>query len=55
VELIKTRYGMSDLARILQRLGDGESVETALRNTIHGGYASLEAELADYLKKSYGQ
>jgi len=55
VELIRTRYGMSDLARILQRLGEGESVETALRNTIHGGYASLESELADYLKRSYGQ
>ncbi|MBZ5524837.1 MAG: tetratricopeptide repeat protein [Acidobacteriia bacterium] len=55
VECIRARYGMSDIARILQRLGDGESIETALRSTIHGGYASLEAELGDYLKRAYGQ
>jgi hypothetical protein len=55
VEFIRVRYGMSDLARILQRLGDGESIESALRSTIHGGYANLEAELADYLKRTYGQ
>jgi hypothetical protein len=55
VEYIRMRYGMSDLARILQRLGDGESIESALRSTIHGGYANLESELADYLKRTYGQ
>lgn len=55
VECIKVRHGMADLTRILQRLGEGQSVETALRGTIHGGYANLEAELADYLKRAYGQ
>ena len=55
VEYIRGRYGMSDVARILQRLGAGETVESALRNTIHGGYAQLESEIADYLKRSYGQ
>jgi hypothetical protein len=54
VEYIRTNYGMSDLARILSRLGQGESIETALRNTIHGGYAQLESEITDYLRKSYG-
>jgi tetratricopeptide (TPR) repeat protein len=54
VEYIRSIYGMSDLARILVRLGQGESVETALRNTIHGGYAQLENEITDYLKRNYG-
>jgi Tfp pilus assembly protein PilF len=54
VEYIRTTYGMSDLARLLQRLGDGQSVESALRSTIHGGYAELETEITNYLKKNYG-
>jgi hypothetical protein len=36
------------------RLGQGESIEAALRNTIHGGYAQLENEITGYLKKNYG-
>jgi tetratricopeptide (TPR) repeat protein len=53
-EYIRSAYGMSDVARILQRLGGGQSVESALRSTIHGGYAELEREIAAYLKKNYG-
>lgn len=55
VECIRNKYGIGDLSRILQRLGDGESIESALRNTIHSGYAQLEGELAEYLKHNYGQ
>ncbi len=54
-EYIRNRYGMSDLARILERIGQGESVETALHNTIHIGYAQLEVEITNYLKRNYGQ
>ena len=54
VEYISSTYGVSDLARILQRLGEGESIETALRNTIHGGYKELDVELTDYLKRTSG-
>lgn len=54
VEYIRNTYGVSDLARILARLGQGESVEAALRNTIHGGYAQLESEITNYLKKNFG-
>jgi hypothetical protein len=54
VEYIRAIYGMSDVARILARLGQGETIETALRNTIHGGYAQLESEITDHLKKNYG-
>jgi len=52
-ECIRVNYGISDLARILKRLGEGEQIESALRNTIHSGYAQLESELTDYLKKTY--
>lgn len=53
-EYIRNTFGMSDLARILQRLGEGQSIETALRNTVHAGYGELETELTAYLKKNYG-
>jgi tetratricopeptide (TPR) repeat protein len=53
-EYIRTTYGMGDLARILQRLGEGQSIESALRSTVHAGYAELESEIANYLKKNYG-
>src|SRR6478736_239720 len=54
VEYIRATYGLSDLARLLQRLGEGQGVESALRATIHAGYAELEAEITNYLKKNYG-
>ena len=54
VEYIRATYGMSDLARLLQRLGEGQSVESALRSTVHAGYAELETEITNYLKKNYG-
>lgn len=54
VEYLRTTYGMSDLARLLQRLGESQSAESALRSTIHGGYADLETEITSYLKKNYG-
>ncbi|HEV7520102.1 MAG TPA: peptidase MA family metallohydrolase [Candidatus Angelobacter sp.] len=54
VEYIRATYGMSDVARLLQRLGEGQSVESALRSTVHVGYAELEIEITNYLKKNYG-
>lgn len=54
VEYIRATYGMGDLARLLQRLGEGQSVESALRSTVHAGYAELETEITSYLKKIYG-
>jgi tetratricopeptide (TPR) repeat protein len=53
-EYIRTTYGMPSLAQILQRLGQGQPVESALRATVHVGYAELENEITDYLKKNYG-
>jgi tetratricopeptide (TPR) repeat protein len=54
VEYIRATYGMSDVARLLQRMGEGQSVESALRSTVHAGYAQLETEITNYLKKNYG-
>ncbi|MGE5322938.1 MAG: peptidase MA family metallohydrolase [Actinomycetota bacterium] len=54
VEYIASTYGVSDVARILQRLGEGQSIETALRNTIHGGYKELDVQVTEYLKRTYG-
>jgi tetratricopeptide (TPR) repeat protein len=54
-ECIRNKGGIGDLARILQRLGEGERIESALRNTVHSGYAQFEVELAEYLKHQYGQ
>jgi tetratricopeptide (TPR) repeat protein len=54
VEYIRNTYGVGDLARILERLGEGQSIESALRSTIHVGYGELEADITGYLKKNYG-
>ena len=54
-EYIRATYGLGDVARLLQRLGEGQGMELALRSTIHGGYADLEADIAIYLKKNYGE
>ena len=55
VEYISDTYGISDLQRILQRLGKGNSTETALRTTIHTDYGRLRDEVAHYLVTKYGQ
>jgi tetratricopeptide (TPR) repeat protein len=54
VEYIRNTHGITELARILQRLGEGQSIEAAMRGTIRVGYAELEAEMTAYLKKNYG-
>jgi tetratricopeptide (TPR) repeat protein len=54
VEYIRDTYGMSDVQRVLQRIGQGSSTEAALRSTIHAGYGQLEEEIGRYLKKTYG-
>jgi tetratricopeptide (TPR) repeat protein len=54
VEYIRSTYGLSDVARLLQRLGEGQSLESAMRSTLHAGYAELETEITSYLQKNYG-
>lgn len=55
VSYINDSYGMGDIQRILQRLGEGSSTEAALRATIHSDYGQLESDLAKYLSDKYGE
>lgn len=55
IEYIRDTYGMSDVIRILKRIGEGQSTEAALRSTVHSGYAELEQEVGAYLRKAYGE
>jgi len=55
VAYINDSYGMSDIQRILQRIGQGSSTEAALRATIHSDYGQLESDLARYLADKYGE
>lgn len=54
VQYITDTYGMSDVQRILERLGQGSSTEAALRATIHSDYGQLETEVGKYLSDKYG-
>jgi len=54
VEYISETYGMSDVERILDRIGQGSSPEAALRATIHADYGQLEAEVGHFLASKYG-
>ena len=54
VQFINDTYGIGDLGRILQRLGEGQTIEAALRSTIHVGYKELDARITEYLKQNYG-
>ena len=54
VSYIRDRYGMSDVMRILEKLGQGESVESALRSTIHCDYRQLQEETGAALIHQFG-
>lgn len=55
VQYINETYGMSDVERILERIGQGSSAEAALRATIHSDYGQLEAEVGHFLGSKYGE
>ncbi len=50
---ITDAYGMSDVQRVLQRIGEGSSAEAALRATIHSDYGQLQADVGKYLNDKY--
>jgi hypothetical protein len=52
---IQSHYGMSDLIRILEKLGHGESAESALRSTIHSDYRQFQDEIGTELGQQFGQ
>jgi hypothetical protein len=53
-EYIRDVYGMSEIARILERLAQGSSIEAALRATVHSDYRQLRDEMTRTLKEKYG-
>ncbi len=55
VDYIRDTYGISDVVRVLERIGEGSSTETALRNTVHADYGRLEEDIGQYLKRTYGE
>jgi tetratricopeptide (TPR) repeat protein len=55
VEYINETYGMSDVERILERIGQGSSAEAALRATIHSDYGQLVSEVGHFLGAKYGE
>jgi tetratricopeptide (TPR) repeat protein len=54
-EYIRDVYGMSEIARILERLAQGSSIEAALRATVHSDYRQLRDEMTRTLKEKYGE
>lgn len=54
-QYIQSHYGMNDLIRILQRLGNGESAEAALRSTIRSDYRELQDEVGADLARQFGR
>jgi hypothetical protein len=54
-EYIRDTYGMSEIARILERLSRGSSTESALRANIHSDYRQLQDEMTRWLKGKYGE
>lgn len=55
VDYINETYGMSDVERILERIGQGASSEAALRATIHSDYGQLESDVGRFLAGKYGE
>ncbi len=54
VTYINDSYGLSDVQRILERISQGSSTESALRATIHSDYGQFETDLGRYLADRYG-
>jgi Flp pilus assembly protein TadD len=55
VQFVIDTYGVSDIQRLLERLGAGNSTEAALRATIHDDYGQLQGEVGKYLISKYGE
>jgi tetratricopeptide (TPR) repeat protein len=53
VEYIVQAYGMGDMERILNLVGEGSSTEAAIQEVLHLSYDDLEKETVNYLRKTY--
>jgi len=54
-EYINESWGISDVRRILERIGEGGSTESVLRGTIRSNYAQMERDIGEFLQKKYGE
>jgi len=54
VEYIIQVDGMTDVDRILDRMGGGSTAEAAVREVLHSDYDDLMQSTAQYLRKTYG-
>jgi len=54
-EYIRETYGMGDIQRLLEHLGQGSSTEAALRSTVHSDYRQLRDGIARWLADRYGK
>jgi hypothetical protein len=50
-EMLRDTRGFGALAHFLDRLGEGATVEEAMREELRADYARLEADLAEWLKR----
>ena len=53
IEYIVQSGGMSDIERILDRIGAGMPTEAALKEVLHSDYNDLIESTAEYLRKAY--
>jgi hypothetical protein len=53
MEYIIQTDGMTDVERILDRIGAGMATEQALREVLHSDYNDLMESTAGYLRKNY--
>ncbi len=54
-DYLRSTIGMAGLQRMLQRIANGDSGETALRAVNHTNYAQFEEEFGRWLMTRYGQ
>ncbi len=45
VSYLNAHYGIGDIVRVLQRIGQGDSAESALRSVLHSSYSRLEEDI----------
>jgi len=53
VDYLQATYGVTDLVHLLDKIGHGDSAESALRSTFHSDYRQLQSEVGNFLIREY--
>ncbi len=53
IEMILSTGSMDDISHMLDSIANGSSAEAAVRDVLHGSYADLDQQTADYLRRTY--